>query len=449
LGIETYASDTLGIGGRIRETVEDFAVEETLVDGSVARIKRTEYSNALRASAHRQLYLLCVLVKRNWDTFAAIAQIAGKLGISQTQVQIAGIKDARAVTAQHVTIEGATMEEMSEINVRDIEVRPVGYFRNELSPFYLLGNKFRIRIKSIKHVETTVQKRIEKTLENLERADGIPNFFGHQRFGTIRPITHLVGKAIVKKDFKQAVMLFLSQPSRREHPESRQARKELRSRQDFKQALRDFPRQLRYERLMLNHLAEKPNDFIGAFECLPVKLQRLFVQAYQSYLYNRFLSERLGRGFLLNVAEVGDFVVRLERSGLPIVSIGKIVGRETLTETNEFIKAGKIRIALPLVGTKQRLSQGGMGEIEQQVLDAEGVENVDFRVKSIPNLRQNGELRAIVSPIKDLRIQDISSADKDSRKHQVELEFALLRGSYATMLLREVMKPRDPIAAGF
>jgi tRNA pseudouridine13 synthase len=277
----------------------------------------------------------------------------------------------------------------------------------------------------------------------------MPNFFGHQRFGTTRPITHVVGKAIVQGDFEKAVFLFLAEPSANEHPSSRQARSELQSTQDFKQALQTFPRQLRYERLMLNHLVEKPEDFIGAFRRLPIRLQELFVQAYQSYLFNRFLSERIRNGFALNTAEVGDYVVSVERSGLPMIKTGKIAGAEALAEANESIKTGRMRVAMPLVGIKQRLSQGTMGQIEKQILEAEGIKTENFRIDAIPKISGRGELRAIVSPTKNFKLRGTSASADNLKEQQAELEFMLLRGSYATVLLREIMKPKNPISAGF
>src|SRR3972149_1748915 len=157
------------------------------------------------------------------------------------------------------------MEDISKVNVKDIEIRPVGYVRDKLSLYYLLGNNFTIRIQAIKGSESTIEKRITETTRELETIGGIPNFFGHQRFGTTRSITHLVGKAIVKGDFEEAAMLFLAKPSVYEHPASRKAREELKASRDFKQALQNFPKQLRFERLMLRHLVEKPDDFVGAF----------------------------------------------------------------------------------------------------------------------------------------------------------------------------------------
>ena len=132
------------------------------------------------------------------------------------------------------------IEDASKVNVKDIQIYPVGYLREALSLYYLLGNFFTIKIKAIKHKESTVETRISQTLEELEALGGIPNFFGHQRFGTTRPITHLVGKAIVRGDFEEAAMLFLAKPSVHEHPASRQARQELAVNKKFQAGAGEF-----------------------------------------------------------------------------------------------------------------------------------------------------------------------------------------------------------------
>jgi tRNA pseudouridine13 synthase len=449
LGMSVYATETAGIGGVIRRTPDDFLVEEVIVDDSVARIDKTAGNPALGASTSKQRYLLCVLVKRNWDTFVAVKNIAKQLGVNQTRIHIAGIKDAKAVTAQHITIENVTLEDVKKIHVKDIEVRPIGYFRNELSQFYLLGNRFTIAIKAVSHSEANVNQRLSETVEKLEEQGGIPNFFGHQRFGTTRAITHLVGKAMVNGDLQKAAMLLLAKSSPHEHPDSRMAREELQSNQDFAQALQKFPKQLRFERLMLRHLAEKPADFTGAFGQLPIKLQRLFVQAYQSYLFNCFISERIRNGFSLDVAEVGDYVVSVERSGLPMTKASRLATSSSLAELNDSIKAGRMRVALPLVGFRQKRSEGEMGRIEAEILEGQGVEPTAFRVQEIPRIGVKGGLRPVVSPIRDFRVHETTQTEEGEKEQKVKLGFMLLRGSYATMLLRELMKPPDLIDAGF
>lgn len=449
IGVEVYATASSGIGGVIRQSLEDFIVEEVLVDGSKAEIRNTATRQALSASLTKNRYLLCVMIKRDWDTFQAVRMVAEQLGINVGQIHVAGIKDAKAVTAQHITIEGASTEAVQKVKVKDIEIHPIGYFRSKLSSYYLLGNSFSITIKAISHSKSTIKKRIAKIIEELEASGGIPNFFGHQRFGTTRPITHLVGKALVKGNFKKATMLFLAKPTPYEHPESRQARKEVRATQDFKQALKNFPKQLRYERLMLRHLVQKPEDFVGAFRRLPMKLRLLFPQAYQSYLFNKFLSKRITSGFAMNKVEVGDYVVNVERSGLPITMMHKIVNSQTLKEINDAVAAGKMRLALPLIGLRQRISQGVQGEIEKRILEEEGITQENFRIEAMPETTTRGELRAAITPLNNFSLSEVEEDSATSLKHMAKVSFMLYRGSYATIFLREVMKPRNPTKVGF
>lgn len=443
LGMEVYAIKTQGVGGAIKASVEDFMVEEVLVDGSKAQINPSEpQKSVLGCTQQSQRYLLCVLVKRNWDNFIAVKNVARQLGIDQNRIQIAGIKDAKAATAQYITIENVLMEDAAKVDGAGITVRPVGYVRNPLSLFYLFGNGFIITVTGVNKEDSFIKEQVDLAMQEICQAGGMPNFFGHQRFGTIRPITHLVGKALLKGNLEEAAMIFLAQPSPHEHPESRQARSELEENRDFSLALEHFPKQLRYERSMLHYLTEKPGDFAGAFRTLPPKLQVLFVQAYQSYLFNRFLSERLKAGLPLAEALVGDFVVGMERTGLPLVNIPRYVTEESLAKTNEAVVAGKLRVALPLVGFKQKLSKGVMGELESQVLAEEGVDLWGFGATVNSKLGGRGGLRTATTPVKNFHLLNATS-------NSISLGFTLYRGSYATVLLREIMKPSNPIDAGF
>jgi len=442
LGIEVYGTKMPGVGGLIRESVEDFVVEEILVDGSKASTSDEVPSKVLGSITPRQHFLLCVLVKRNWDTFLAVKNVAKALDIDQERVQFAGIKDAKAVTAQYVTLENVSREDAAKVEVKDITIKPVGYVREQMSLFYLLGNFFTITIKNISHTKEIIQERTNQTIKELKAIGGIPNFFGHQRFGTTRPITHKVGNALSHGNFEEAAMLFLAKPSKFEHLNSQQARQELESTRDFKKALENFPKQLRFERLMLRHLVESPDDFLGAFKRLPIKLQALFVQAHQSYLFNRFLSERIKGGLPLSEALVGDFVVAVERSGLPLTIVSKIVTAESLIDCNKQVKEGKLRVALPIFGAKQKLSQGVMGRVERLVLAAEGLKDEPLRLNELSRVGGKGGLRTVLSPVRDFKLTKVLD---DS----TQASFMLNRGSYATVVLRELMKTKDPIAAGF
>ena len=127
LGISIYATKSKGLGGFIKRSVNDFIVEEVLVDGSIANINKKPKIPVLSSSLKNQKYLLCVLIKRDWDTFLAIKNISKKLEIDENQIWFAGIKDAKAITAQYITIENVSFEKILAQSFRDIVIYPIGY----------------------------------------------------------------------------------------------------------------------------------------------------------------------------------------------------------------------------------------------------------------------------------------------------------------------------------
>ena len=111
-----------------------------------------------------------------------------------------------------------------------------------------------------------------------------------------------------------------------------------------------------------------------------------------------------------------------------------------MTSVNEQIKAGKLRVALPIVGVRQKLSQGVMGQIEKEVLEEEEIKLENLQVNALSRIGGKGGLRTAVTPIRDFKLQNVS-ANASGKGCQAELSFMLLRGSYATVVLREIMKP--------
>jgi len=444
LGMEVYASQSSGIGGRIRQFPKDFVVEEVLVDGTKAEVENAEIPPPTGIGR----YLVCSLTKRNWDTLLAIRKVAKRLGISGDRIRIAGIKDARALTAQHITISRITPAEISQVKIQDITLRPLYYSNRKLSSKLLLGNQFHILIRDIPHAASIIEHRIEQVQGELSNAVGIPNFFGHQRFGTIRPNTHLVGKFLVQEDLEKAALTFLAEPSLHEHPESREARQRLHETEDFKEALCTFPRRLKYERMMLSHLARQPRDFLGAFRRLPLKLRRLFVQAYESFLFNKFLSQRIRRGIPPSRAQPGDYAIKLDSHGLPTASFTQATD-QSLQSVQKSIDENKMGIAIPLIGFKQGPSSGVQGEIEREILETENLTPKDFKVSSMPEIQAPGKQRTVLTPIINLSVEELSEDLANPSSQALKLGFMLHRGSYATVLLREYMKPQDLIAAGF
>ncbi|MFQ5758268.1 MAG: tRNA pseudouridine(13) synthase TruD [Candidatus Bathyarchaeia archaeon] len=444
LGMEVYASRSPGVDGWIRQFPEDFVVEEVLVDGTKAEVRTAEIEPPTGIGR----YLVCLLIKRDWDTLLAIREVAKQLGMSHERIQIAGMKDAKALTAQHITISRITPDQLSQVKIKDVALHPLYYSSKKVSSKLLLGNQFHILVRGISHAPDIIKHRIEGAQSELSNVGGLPNFFGHQRFGTIRPITHLVGRFLVQEDFEKAALTFLAEPSPHEHPESREARQQLHDTGDFKEALRSFPRFLKYEHMMLSHLARQPRDFLGAFRRLPLKLRRLFVQAYQSFMFNKSLSKRIRRRIPLNTTQTGDYAVELDSHGLPVASITQVTA-QSMRSVQKAIDEKKMCVAIPLIGFEQNPSGGVQGEIERELLETENLTAKDFKVLSMPEISAPGGLRTVLTPVLNPSIEDLSEDQANPSKRALKLGFLLHRGSYATVLLREFMKPQDLIKAGF
>jgi len=155
---------------------------------------------------------------------------------------------------------------------------------------------------------------------------------------------------------------------------------------------------------------------------LPKKLCQLFIQAYQSYLFNRFLSRRIQHGLPLKKAQREEYRVKVDNE--------------------EYL-------ALPLIGYKQSASMGEQGEIEKQILEKEGLALQNFKVSNMPEISSSGGLRMALTPLIGLNIEEPLKDAASPNKKRVSLGFTLKKGSYATIILREFMKPRSPIKAGF
>ena len=68
-----------------------------------------------------------------------------------------------------------------------------------------------------------------------------------------------------------------------------------------------------------------------------------------------------------------------------------------------------MRVALPIVGVKQKLSKGVMGQIEKEVLEEEEINLENLQVNELSRVGGKGGLRAAITPIKDFKIQNVSA----------------------------------------
>ena len=412
LGMEFYATDAGGCGGILRSSAEDFQVEEVYPDFN--------YEGGR--------YLVLEVEKKDWDTHHLIRELSGQLRISQKRFGWAGTKDKHAVTRQRISIMNLDESELAKITLPDIKIRVLGRTNRGVGLGDLLGNRFKIKIKEMNCRD--LPSRLARITEEIRNLLGIPNYFGTQRFGEIRPVTHKVGEALVRGNTEEAVFTYLAMPFPDEPEATRNTRQILWDERDVRKALKTYPGYLRYELAMLNYLVERPGDYAGSFNVLSPNLRHMFVHAYQSYIFNRILSRRMAEGLPLGRAIDGD-VVCFAKGGLPDHENAQAVTRDNLDAVNRLIDRGRAWVTLPLFGFESSLAGGEEGRIEEEVLGEEGVTQEDFRIPDNPDLGSRGNRRTALIQVAPSVMVDGNCA---------ELEFFLPKGSYATVVLREYMK---------
>lgn len=409
LGIHWYASDTEGIGGRLRTIAEDFLVDEIPPE-------RKQTSGP---------FLICRLTKKNWELQHAVKEIAKRLGISHRRIGWAGTKDRNAVTTQWISLYNVTPEQVTAVYLKDITLEPLTRSNEGLSLGDLQGNRFSLVIRDPDPADLAC--RVKSVSETV--AAGVPNYFGLQRFGAIRPVTHRVGEWILKGDYEQAVLTYVGMEFPGEPDDIKAIRSAFSATRDPAPALHALPVQMNYERAMLHHLIERPGDYAGALQVLPPKLLSMFVSAFQSYLFNLLLSRRLDDGYALDDPQAGDRLLFANRR------------TDTVTAANRgavkvHLERGRCAIALFMPGKEKSLAETPGEQATGALLAEHSISPEDFaRASVFVRTKYEGAWRPIA-----LRTA-IQSAIGDGC---LRLRFALPPGHYATTVCREFMKA-DPV----
>lgn len=420
VGISGYLTHAPPVPARVKARPEDFVVEEIPEELPLHDDGR---------------FLVVRVTSRNWETNRLVRAMARRMGISRHRIAFAGTKDKRAVTTQWMTFADVEAETVRLIHLGDVRLEPEGRARRPLRVGHLLGNRFDLRLRDVPLPREEVSSRMRRVAGELRFAGGFPNFFGPQRFGEVRPVTHLVGRALVQGDVKGAVHTYLGHPFPEEPEDARRAREAFDASGDVEQALRDFPSRLGYESALLNRLRRQPGDYEGALRQLPRNLLTLFVNAYQAYLFNRMLSRRLAGGLGLTDPLPGDLVLPRSRRGLPERGRSVEVTAANREKVRRQVQAGKAWISGLLLGTEAPFAKGPMGELERAVVEEEGVPREAFAVPAMPRLGSRGQRRELLAPLEGLAYRV---------REDVRLTFRLLPGCYATALLREVTKGESP-----
>ncbi|MGI0097153.1 MAG: tRNA pseudouridine(13) synthase TruD [Nitrosopumilaceae archaeon] len=390
IGISVYTTSFAGCGGKIKSKDDDFLVSEVLSKNTIQNI-----------SADGD-YAVYKLKKHGIDTTHSLANIFKKYNL---RLKSLGLKDAAAVTEQYVCSE-KKLNSIAKISENKYSLERIGFVKKPLSKKDMIGNQFKIKI-----TDTSID------ISKFNEFDKVLNFYGYQRFGSKRPVTHLIGKALLQQDYTKAVNLLLSFTSEYDSPENTKLRKNLSDKSNYSKLLDEIPFQMDLERIVVNQMIQD-DDPKKAMRALPLAIRRFYLQAYQSFLFNKTLSMAFIDGEDLFLPQHGD--VCYDKNGI----IGKF--------SNE---PGQ-RLSIPFVGYSYYKKTRFHYQISK-ILESEEVSPKDFFLKEMQEISSEGGFRN-----SSIKCDDIDITND-------RIRFTLSRGSYATIVMREVMKPKDPIDAGF
>ena len=343
-----------------------------------------------------------LLKKSGIDTNHALIDIEKRYGLVLKSL---GLKDANAKTEQYVYTY-KKINSLEEYTGQKYSAKRLGFVEKPISKKDMLGNYFEIRVSDL-----------NEPLPSFTGTENILNFFGYQRFGSKRPITHLVGKSIIKGDYEEALEYLLGFSSKYDSEKNNEMRKLIYERKSESEVIDLLPYSMDIERNLLKQLSSD-SDPKNAIRSIPLALRRFYIQAYQSFLFNKTLS----------LAHEFEEELSLPTTDDVCFDKNSILGK--------FENDPKQKLAIPLVGHSY-YKKSRFDYYIKKILDEELLTPKDFFIKDFQELSVEGGFRNASINYLNFKIDENM------------IKFQLSRGSYATILLREIIKPSNPLDSGF
>ncbi len=390
-------ADIPGIGGMIKESSEDFRV--------------TEIPLYLPCGEGEHIY--AELEKRGITTLEAIRRISRALNLQERDIGYAGQKDSKGITRQTVSLPRVRPEQVMSLDIPGIRILSAIPHRNKLKLGHLAGNRFALAVRG---VPSDAAARTEAVFEVLAHR-GLPNFFGPQRYG-IQGNSHLIGRALLAGNHKAACDAIIGDPAAVSDDRWQSAIAAYLA-GELAESLRLFPHSCRTERELLQRLAARPDAYEKALHALNPRLRSLYLSAWQSALFDLVLAERLHS---IDEVEEGDLAWKHANGACFLVADPAVEAPRAA--------AFEISPSGPLFGASMTWPVGEPGKREERALTSEGLTPAG-PAGGWPS-RLDGARRPLRVPISDPSVRQ----DGDT----LFLGFSLPKGSYATAVLREVVK---------
>ncbi len=408
-----------GVGGVLKQTPEDFLVEE----------------QPLYEPSGQGEHLYLFLEKRELTTHDLIKRVARDFRVSKREVGHAGLKDKHAVTRQHLSVwlpkedkdaEAAAIERLG--HHPKIKLLWAERHANKLRRGHHGGNRFVIKVRG---VEPTAVVRAKPIFEVIEKR-GVPNYIGEQRFG-YRGNSALLGALLLRGEYDAFIDELLGTSGDNDRPELAEGRKRFRER-DYLGALELWPKPLPYDRQALDALRQGKTAE-AAVSSIAASQRDFLVSALQSEVFNTILDARVKAGTWDRLLP-GDVAWKHDSRAKFTVDAQTA---EADNAPGGRVERFEVSPSAPLWGTDVMPASGAVLEADHAALAAHGLEPALLETPH-PLASVKGDRRSTRIAVTDLDY----SGGVDEHGPYLRCAFELPRGAYATMVLREVMKTTEP-----
>jgi tRNA pseudouridine13 synthase len=401
MSLPYFTREFPGIGGTIKQRAEDFFVQEI----------------PLYEPSGEGEHVYCEIQKVGLPTFDAIRKIAGALHVNPRDIGYAGLKDAKAITRQVLSIQGTTEQAVMALRIPHITVQWAARHGNKLRLGHLAGNRFAIKIRNVTPTDVV---KLRPALDVLEKR-GVPNFFGEQRFGR-RGNNDALGATLIRGRPEELLHHLLGSPDPKlDDPETVMARKQF-DEGNLEQSMKHWPRHSGMERRVLARLIKttKPGQ---AVRMIDEHLRRLWVSALQSRLFNDVLAQRIDS---IDKLMDGDLAYKHEN--------GACFHVENAATEQPRAEAFEISPTGPIVGHRMSAPTGEPLKIEEQVFKSHGLTPGHFKQEG------RDQAKGARRPLRIKPSETKLEGGVDQHGPFITVAFVLPSGAFATVLLRELMK---------
>jgi tRNA pseudouridine13 synthase len=391
---------------KIKVKAEDFIVREV---------------STLQPTPQPQVHAVFRLTKQDWDTFDLVDLLARRLKIPRQDIATGGIKDRHGKTEQLLSIKnrrGLPAAVRALPPEENFDLTFLGYHATSITAREIRGNHFTITLRDIPVGD------IEPILANAEIVSrwGVPNYYDEQRFGSARHGKGFMGKEIFRGSREKALRLYF-EPSKFDDPRIRKLKSCVL--ENWYHWDRCLDGAFGEYREILTYLSRHGRAFHKALGLIERRFLVFALHAYQSLLFNQILSGHLedlqrAHGFAVDplAYSQGSFLFHRE---LPEVLFEQLKSRN-----------------LPVPGWDSRVTDPRIAEITARVLEQEGIQLKDLKVRQMSRIYINGVERPAILLPQEFRLEGIEEDELYKNRKKMTLRFFLPRGGYATLIVKRL-----------